>query len=70
MVVGYAIVGFMFGFMLGLAGGIKLADRNEAKPLRRESSGVWRFKATRTKPAEPLPEYHESVPNSWRDDLK
>tara|TARA_B100001778_G_C18442771_1_gene563120 strand:+ start:420 stop:632 length:213 start_codon:yes stop_codon:yes gene_type:complete len=70
MVVGYAIVGFMFGFMLGLAGGIKLADRNEDEAIQRGTKAVERFKATRSKPSEPLPEYHESVPNSWRDDLK
>ncbi len=70
MFVGFFIIGFIAGYIIGMTGAFGIAKRNEAKPLRRESSGVWRFKATRTKPAEPLPDYHHSVPNSWRDDLK
>ena len=70
MYIGFFIIGFIVGYIVGMTGAFGIAKRNEPKPLRRESKGVWRFKAKRTKPAEPLPDYHESVPNSWRDDLK
>ena len=70
MFIGFFIIGFIVGYIIGMTGGVSIAKRNEAKPLRRESSGVWRFKASRTKRPEPLPDYHESVPNSWREDLK
>ena len=80
MFVGFFIIGFIAGYIIGMTGAFGIAKRNEAKPLRRESKGVWRFKAKRSEPVvyparllrkdEPLPDYHESVPNSWREDTK
>tara|TARA_R100000697_G_scaffold7725_2_gene13383 strand:- start:1213 stop:1425 length:213 start_codon:yes stop_codon:yes gene_type:complete len=70
MFIGFFIIGFIAGYIIGMTGAFGIAKRNEANAIQRGTEAVERFKATRTKPAEPLPDYHESVPNSWRDDLK
>ena len=67
MFIGFFIIGFIAGYIIGMTGAFGIAKRNEANAIQRGTEAVERFKATRTKPAEPLPDYHESVPNSWRD---
>ena len=67
MFVGFFIIGFIAGYIIGMTGAFGIAKRNEANAIQRGTEAVERFKATRTKPAEPLPDYYESVPNSWRD---
>ena len=70
MFIGFFIIGFIIGYIVGMTGAFGIAKRNEDKAIQRGTQAVERFKATRTKPAEPVPDYHHSVPNSWRDDLK
>ena len=70
MYIGFFIIGFIIGYVVGITGGVSIAKRNEANAIQRGTEAIERFKATRSEPAEPLPDYHESVPNSWRDDLK
>tara|TARA_B100001121_G_C18683189_1_gene619582 strand:+ start:194 stop:397 length:204 start_codon:yes stop_codon:yes gene_type:complete len=67
MFIGFFIIGFIAGYIIGMTGAFGIAKRNEANAIQRGTEAVERFKATRTKPAEPLPDYYESVPNSWRD---
>jgi len=67
MFIGFFIIGFIVGYIVGTLGGVSIAKQNEANAIQRGTKAVERFKATRTKPAEPLPEYHESVPDHWRD---
>jgi len=80
MYIGFFIIGFIIGYVVGMTGGVSIAKRNEANAIQRGTEAAERFKATRSEPVvyparflrkdEPLPDYHESVPNSWRDDLK
>ena len=67
MFVGFFIIGFIVGYIIGMTGAFGIAKQNEDEAIQRGTKAVERFKAARTKPAEPLPDYHESVPNSWRD---
>ena len=59
MYIGFFIIGFIVGYVIGMTGGVSIAKRNEANAIQRGTEAV-----------EPLPDYHESVPNSWREDLK
>ncbi len=70
MFIGFFIIGFIVGYIVGTLGGVGLAKRNEDQAIQRGTQAVERFKASRTKRPEPLPDYHHSVPNSWREDLK
>jgi len=67
MFIGFFIIGFIVGYIVGTLGGVGLAKRNEDQAIQRGTKAIERFKATRTKPAESLPDYHESVPDHWRD---
>ena len=72
MYIGFFIIGFIIGYVVGMTGGVSIAKRNEPKPLRRESkrSEPVVYPARFLRKDEPLPDYYESVPSSWRDDLK
>jgi len=67
MFIGFFIIGFIVGYIVGTLGGVGLAKRNEDQAIQRGTEAVERFKASRTKPAEPLPDYHESIPDHWRN---
>ena len=67
MFIGFFITGFIVGYIVGTLGGVSIAKRNEADAIERGTKAVERFKATRTKPTESLPDYHESVPDHWRN---
>ena len=67
MFVGFFIIGFIVGYVIGMTGGVSIAKRNEDQAIQRGTQAVERFKASRTKPPEPLPDYHESVPDHWRN---
>ncbi len=67
MFVGFFIIGFIVGYVIGMTGGVSIAKRNEDQAIQRGTQAVERFKASRTKPTEPLPDYHESVPDHWRN---
>ena len=71
MTIGFFILGFMVGFLIGLGGGHSLAKRNEVKELQnaiRDQTPLEPFKTARSKRFEPPADYFDSVPNSWRDD--
>ena len=71
MTIGFFIIGFMVGFLIGLGGGHSLAKRNEVKELQnaiRDQTPLESFKTAKAKQFNPSADYFDSVPNSWRDD--
>jgi hypothetical protein len=71
MTIGFFIIGFMVGFLMGLGGGHSLAKRNEVKELQnaiRDQTPLDGFKTAKAKQFNPDADYFDSVPNSWRDD--
>jgi hypothetical protein len=71
MFIGYLIIGFMLGFVVGLAGGHSLAKRSEVRQLQQaihDQTPLEPFKTAKAKQFAPPADFFDSVPESWRDE--
>lgn len=71
MFVGYLIIGFMLGFIIGIGGGYRLAKRSEVRQLQqaiRDQTPLEGFKTAKAKQFAPSADYFDSVPDAWRDE--
>ena len=72
MFVGYLIIGFMLGFIIGVGGGYKLAKRAEIRYVQqaiRDQTPLEGFKtakATQGRDRNPSDDFYNSVPAGWR----
>jgi hypothetical protein len=72
MFIGYLIIGFMLGFIIGVGGGYKLAKRAEIhyvqQAIRDQTppEGFKIAKATQGRNRYPADDFYNSVPDSWR----
>ena len=73
MFIGYLITGFMLGFIIGVGGGYKLANRLEVRQLQkaiRDQTPLEPFKTAKAKQFAPPANYFDSVPDAWRDETR
>jgi len=71
MFVGYLIIGFMLGFIIGVGGGYRVAKRSEIRQLQqaiRDQAPLEGFKTAKAKQFAPPADYFDSVPDAWRDE--
>jgi len=76
MFIGYFIIGFMLGFIIGVGGGYKLAKRAEIRYVQqaiRDQTPLDGFKTAkatqgRDQDRYPADDFYDSVPDSWREE--
>jgi len=76
MFIGYFIIGFMLGFIIGVGGGYKLAKLAEIRYVQqaiRDQTPLDGFKTAKAMQGRdqfryPADDFYDSVPDSWREE--
>ena len=69
MFIGGLVTGFMVGFIVGVAGGYRLAKRAEIRYVQRAIADQTPLKGFKTaKATQKGPNFYDSVPDNWREE--
>ena len=69
MFAGFLIIGFIAGYIVGIVGGLALANRSESEAIERGTKAVEHFNFSQVPKCQSAEQdYHASVPTSWLDD--